>query len=57
MATWFDENSLSLAFGIAYASGEFGGAVPFFLGSLLESWYPKDYAERMLTLCSSCVLV
>jgi hypothetical protein len=43
MSSWFGDESLGLAFGVAFAFGEVGGALPFYVGSLLHRFYPDNY--------------
>lgn len=42
---WFAGDNVGAAVGVAYAVGEVGGAVPFYLGSLLHRYFPDTYAQ------------
>ena len=40
---WFDEERLGFAFGCVFATGEFGGALAFYLGALLAHYQDDAY--------------
>lgn len=51
MSSWFEDRMLGIAFGVVFAFGEFGGATPFYLGSLLHKFFPSTYARITFIIC------
>lgn len=52
MTRWFGEEQLGLAFGAVFAVGEAGGAVPFYLGSLLQKYFESPfYMHIVFVIC------
>jgi hypothetical protein len=47
MSSWFQDEKLGIAFGTVFACGDLGGSLPFYVGSLLHSYYPTSYFKIM----------